>query len=56
MNFSRLPRLVFTISYHNSTYKYNHAVKRFYLITYTEKIGPNRPGEKGKSQNDPLSI
>ena len=38
------PRLVFTINYLNS----------FYLITYTEKIGPKRPGAKGKSRNDLL--
>ena len=56
MNYSHLPRLVFTVSYLNSTYKYNHTVKRFYLITYTEKIGPKQPGAKGKSQNDPLPI
>ena len=42
MNYSRLPRLVFTINYLNSTYKYNQTVKCFYLITYTEKIGPTR--------------
>ena len=52
MIYSRLPRLVFTINYLNSTYKYNHTVKRFYLITYTEKIRPKRPRVKGKSRND----
>ena len=56
MNYSRLPRLVFTNNYLNSTYKYNHTVKRFYLITYTEEIGPKQPGAKGESRNDPLPI
>ena len=44
------PRLVFTINYLNSTYKYNHTVKRFYLITFTEKIRPKRPGAKGRAE------
>ena len=37
MNYSCLTRLIFTINFLYSTYKYNHTVKRFYLITYTEK-------------------
>ena len=50
MNYSRLPRLVFTINYLNSTYKYNHTVKRFYLITLQKKLGRNDPVRKGRAE------